>query len=49
MDELEIGDLPPGVIKPRKKRGEPGELPEPAGNVSDEVMEKIWREEREDR
>jgi prevent-host-death family protein len=37
-----------GVLAPpMKKLRSP--LPPPAGNVSDEVMERIWREEREDR
>lgn len=37
-----------GVLAPpKKKRRAP--LPPPAGNVSDEVMERIWREERENR
>ena len=35
------------LVPPKKKRRSP--LPPPAGNVSDEVMERIWREEREDR
>ncbi|MGA7218236.1 MAG: type II toxin-antitoxin system prevent-host-death family antitoxin [Candidatus Sulfotelmatobacter sp.] len=35
-----------GVLAPpKKKRRSP--LPAPAGNVSDEVMERIWREERD--
>ena len=33
------------LVPPKKKRRSP--LPSPAGNVSDEVMEKIWREERD--
>jgi prevent-host-death family protein len=37
-----------GVLVPPKKRRR-SSLPPPAGNVSDEVMEKIWREEREGR
>jgi antitoxin (DNA-binding transcriptional repressor) of toxin-antitoxin stability system len=35
------------LVPPKKKRRSP--LPPPAGNVSDEVMERIWREERENR
>jgi len=39
-----------GVLKPPlKRRSSPVSLPDPAGNVSDEVMERLWREEREDR
>ena len=37
-----------GILVPPKKRLR-SPLPAPAGNVSDEVMEKIWREERENR
>ena len=37
-----------GVLVPPKKKRK-GPLPPPAGYVSDEVMEKIWREEREGR
>jgi prevent-host-death family protein len=37
-----------GVLVPPKKRRR-SSLPAPAGNVSDEVMEGIWREERENR
>ncbi|MGA2416421.1 MAG: type II toxin-antitoxin system prevent-host-death family antitoxin [Candidatus Sulfotelmatobacter sp.] len=33
------------LVPPKKKRRSP--LPSPAGNVSDEVMERIWREERD--
>jgi prevent-host-death family protein len=35
------------LLPPRKKRR--SSLPAPAGNVSDEAMERIWREERENR
>ena len=39
-----------GVITPPiKKRPASVAWPEPPGNVSDEVMEQIWREERENR
>ncbi|MFZ0770571.1 MAG: hypothetical protein WCA49_23435 [Candidatus Sulfotelmatobacter sp.] len=39
-----------GVLKPPlKRRSSPVSLPDPAGNVSDEVMERLWQEEREDR
>ena len=37
-----------GIMTPPKKKRRPS-LPRPAGNVSDEVMERVWREEREDR
>lgn len=37
-----------GILVPPKKKRRPS-LPAPAGNVSDEVMERIWREERENR
>jgi hypothetical protein len=51
MDEPNMDDLVAGgVSKPlRKKNAKPVELPQPSGNVSDEAMEKVWREEREDR
>jgi prevent-host-death family protein len=34
---------------PLKKRRSPAVWPEPPGSVSDEIMEKVWREERENR
>ena len=37
-----------GVLTPPLKR-RPASWPEPAGYVSDEAMEQVWREEREDR
>jgi prevent-host-death family protein len=37
-----------GVLVPPKRK-QRSTLPPPAGNVSDEVMERIWREEREGR
>ena len=37
-----------GIMTPPKKKRRPS-LQRPAGNVSDEVMERVWREEREDR
>jgi prevent-host-death family protein len=37
-----------GILTPPKKKRR-SSLPPPAGNVSDEVMERIWREEREGR
>ena len=33
------------LVPPKKTRRSP--LPAPAGNVSDEVMERLWREERD--
>ena len=36
------------LISPLKKRSR-GNWPEPPGNVSDEVMGQVWREERESR
>ena len=39
-----------GVLTPPlKKRPASISWPEPPGNVSDEVMEQVWREERESR
>jgi prevent-host-death family protein len=39
-----------GVIRPPlKKRPASFTWPKPPGNVPDDVMEQIWREEREDR
>ncbi len=39
-----------GVLEPPlKKRPALIRWPEPPGNVSDEVMEQVWREEREGR
>ncbi len=39
-----------GVLTPPlKKRLASVSWPEPPGNVSDEVMEQVWREERENR
>jgi antitoxin (DNA-binding transcriptional repressor) of toxin-antitoxin stability system len=35
-----------GVLVPPKQKRR-SSLPPPAGNVSDEVMERIWREERD--
>lgn len=37
------------LTPPRKKRSLPDSWPDPPGNISDEVMEQLWREEREDR
>ena len=37
-----------GILTPPRKKRRPS-LPAPVGNVSDEVMERIWREEREGR
>jgi hypothetical protein len=51
MNEPNIDDLvAAGVIKPpRKRNSETVEMPQPPGSVSDEAMEKVWREERESR
>ena len=39
-----------GVLTPPCRRRKPGELlPEPSGYVLDEIMQKLWREEREGR
>jgi prevent-host-death family protein len=38
-----------GVLNPPLKRRPASALPKPAGNVSDEAMERVWREEREGR
>ena len=39
-----------GVLAPPlKKRPALVTWPQPPGNVSDEVMEQVWRDEREDR
>jgi prevent-host-death family protein len=39
-----------GVLTPPLKRQRsPVSWPDPPGNISDEVMEQLWREEREDR
>ncbi len=35
-----------GVLVPAKKKAR-SRLPPPPGNVSDEVMERLWREERD--
>jgi len=37
------------LAPPLKKRRASRSWPLPPGNVSDEVMQQIWREEREDR
>jgi prevent-host-death family protein len=37
------------MTPPRRRRGAPVSWPEPPGNVSDEVMEQVWREERDGR
>jgi prevent-host-death family protein len=38
-----------GSLIPPKEKRRRSALPPPAGNVSDKIMEKIWREERENR
>ena len=37
------------MTPPLKKRSSPVSWPDPPGNISDEVMEKLWQEEREGR
>jgi hypothetical protein len=37
------------LTPPLKRRNSPVSWPGPPGNVSDEVMERLWQEEREDR
>ena len=37
------------MTPPLKKRRPPVSWPAPPGNISDEVMEKLWQEEREGR
>jgi hypothetical protein len=37
------------LVPPLKRRRLPVTWPEPPGNVSVEDMEKVWREERENR
>lgn len=37
------------LVPPKKKLRSPISWPDPPGNVSDEVMEQIWQEEREGR
>ncbi len=37
------------LTPPLKKRSASGSWPDPPGNVSDKVMEQVWREEREGR
>jgi prevent-host-death family protein len=34
------------LTPPRKKRNRRARWPQPPGNVSDEVMQQVWREER---
>jgi len=39
-----------GVLKPPlKRRRAPASLPNPAGSISDDVMERLWQKEREGR
>jgi len=37
------------LVPPKKKRRSPVSWPDPPGNISDEVMERLWQEEREGR
>ena len=38
-----------GVLTPPLKKRSSAAWPQPPGNVSDEAMEQVWREEREGR
>jgi prevent-host-death family protein len=38
-----------GVLRPPKRRRSFVSLPEPPGDISDDVMEQVWREERQGR
>jgi len=38
-----------GVLVPAKKKRSRVSWPDPPGNISDEVMERLWQEEREGR
>jgi prevent-host-death family protein len=35
------------MTPPLKKRRSPVSWPDPPGNISDEIMEQLWREERD--
>jgi len=37
------------LVPPLRRRSSPLSWPDPPGNISDEVMEKLWQEEREGR
>jgi len=37
------------LVPPRNRRSKANWVPQPVGNVSREVMERVWEEEREDR
>ncbi len=48
--EQELRLIARGVLRPPlKKRSASASWPEPPGNVSDEIMEQVWREERDGR
>ena len=51
VDPANINELiARGILTaPTKKRVSPVSWPEPLGSVPDEVMERLWREERENR
>jgi hypothetical protein len=39
-----------GLLRPPLKTGQKPKLPRPSGNdIPDEIMEQVWREEREGR
>ena len=53
LDGLPAGErelVARGILTPpRKRRAANDVLPDPAGNVPDEIMEQVWQEERKDR
>jgi prevent-host-death family protein len=48
-DEREKRLIARGVLAPPRKRRSSEKWPKPPGNISDEVMEQVWRQEREGR
>jgi prevent-host-death family protein len=48
-DERQQRLIARGVLVPPRKRRSSRKWPKPPGNISDEVMEQVWREEREGR
>jgi prevent-host-death family protein len=38
-----------GALIPPKKKRSSGDWPDPPGNISDDVMRQVWREERDGR
>ena len=50
LSEQERRIVATGILSPPlRKRSTSSLLPQPVGNVSDEAMEQVWREEREGR